>query len=123
MIWRPLIQSDLQKLPQIQRIRHSPRDTPFAFDPLKESDQHHPEVHPRCKRRAAQPLVIELVALGFAKLVEPCVIQHGVQPPIERMARSFRKIPAIPQLLLPLTPPACSHRHAPNLTLTRLSAK
>jgi|HubBroStandDraft_4_1064222.scaffolds.fasta_scaffold02984_5 hypothetical protein len=31
-----------------------------------------------------QPLVIELVALGFAKFVEPCIIQHGVQTPIKR---------------------------------------
>jgi hypothetical protein len=32
------------------------------------------------------------------------------------MARSFRQIPAIPKLLLPLTLPARSHRHACNLT-------
>jgi hypothetical protein len=60
---------------------------------------------------------------GFAELVEACLIQYFVQPPIERMARSFREIPAIPQLLLSLTPPTCSHRHALNLTLDRLSAK
>lgn len=30
----------------------------------------------------------------------------------ERLARSFRQIRAISQLLLPLTPPACSHSHA-----------
>lgn len=112
MIWHALIQSDLQKLPQTQRIRNPPRDASFTLDPLKESYQHHSEVHSRCERRATQPLVIELVALGFAKFVEPCIIQHGVQTPIKRMARSFRQIRAIPQLLLPLTPPACSHSHA-----------
>jgi|HubBroStandDraft_6_1064221.scaffolds.fasta_scaffold01985_4 hypothetical protein len=30
-------------------------------------------------------------------------LQHFVQPPIERMSRSFRQILAIPYLLLPLT--------------------
>src|SRR5438309_1402011 len=64
----------------------------------------------------AQFLVIEPAAAGFTKLVEPCVIEHLVQPPIERMSRSFRQIPAIPQLLLSLTSPACPHRHSPNLT-------
>src|SRR5712691_11042303 len=123
MIRRPLIQPDLQKLPQTQRIRHPPRDASFALDPFKETDQHHPEVHPRSQRRAAQLLVIELAAAGLAELVEACLIQHFVQPPIERMARSFRQIPAIPQHLLPLTPPACAHCHTPNLTLDRLIAK
>jgi hypothetical protein len=31
MIRRPLIQPDLQKLPQTQRIRHPPRDASFAL--------------------------------------------------------------------------------------------
>jgi hypothetical protein len=68
-------------------------------------------------------LVIEMAATGFAELVEACLTQYFVQPSIERMARSFREIPAIPQLLLSLTPPTCSQRHALNLTLDRLSAK
>ncbi len=61
--------------------------------------------------------MIERAAAGFAEFIEACLIQYFVQLPIERMARSFRQIPAIPQLLLSLTPPACSHRRAPNLTL------
>jgi len=47
MIRRPLIQPDLQKLPQAQRIRYPPSDAPFAFDPFKETDQHHPKIHHR----------------------------------------------------------------------------
>src|SRR6476660_9157631 len=49
MIRRPLIQPDLQKHPQTQRTPHPPRDASFALNPFKETDQHHPEVHPRSK--------------------------------------------------------------------------
>jgi hypothetical protein len=42
-------------------------------------------------------------------------LQHFVQPPIERMSRSFRQISAIPQLLLPLASTTCAHRHLPKL--------
>ena len=66
---------------------------------------------------------IELAAAGVAELVEACLIQYFVQPPIERMAWSFRQIPAIPQLLLPLTPPARSHRHSCNLNCKTRDAK
>ena len=61
--------------------------------------------------RAAQLLVIELQAAGIAKLVEPWMLQHLVQPPIERMAWSFCQVPTIPEFLLPLTLSARSHRH------------
>jgi len=115
MAWRPLVQPDLQELPQTQGVCHSPRDSPFTLDPLEETDQHRPEIHPRCERRAAQLLVIELAAARFTELVELCLLQHFVQSSIKRMPRSFRQIAAIPKLLLSLTPRACSHRHGKTL--------
>jgi hypothetical protein len=70
MIRCPLIQLHLQELPQTSRIRNPPRDASLALDPFKEPDQHYPEMHPRRQRRTAQPLVIALMAAGFARLVE-----------------------------------------------------
>ena len=67
--------------------------------------------------------MVELAAACFAELIKACLIQHFVKPPLERMSQSLRQIPAIPQLLLSLTPRACSHRHGPNLTGDRLSVK
>ncbi len=77
-IRRPLIQPDLQKLAQTQRVRHPPGNTALALDPLEEADQHHPEVHPWGQRRTTQLLVIELAAARFAKLIEACLLQHLV---------------------------------------------
>ena len=62
MVRRPLIQSDLQKLPQTQRIRYSPCNATLALDPFEKPDQHHPEVDPWRQRRTPQRLVIELPA-------------------------------------------------------------
>jgi hypothetical protein len=39
MVRRRLVQSDLQKLPQAQRIRHAPSHASFAVDPLKKAKQ------------------------------------------------------------------------------------
>jgi hypothetical protein len=80
MIQRPLNQSDLQKLPQAQRIRYAPRDALFALDPLEEPDQQQAETFPWCKRRTAQLLVIELSAARFAELVEASPLEQLVQP-------------------------------------------
>src|ERR1700704_1923761 len=77
MVRRRLVQSDLQKLPQAQRIRHTPSDTSFAVDPLEEADQHQTEVHARHQRRTAQLLVIELAAAALAELIEAGLVGHA----------------------------------------------
>src|ERR1700730_7037036 len=112
MVRRRLVQSALQKLPQARRTGHTTSDTSFAVDPLEEADQHQTEVHARHERRTAQLLVIELAAAALAELIEAGLVQHLVQPLIERVTRSFGQFAAIPEALLPLPMPARSHRHS-----------
>src|SRR4029078_6103172 len=75
-----------------QRIRHTPSDASFAVDPLEEADQHQTEVHARHERRTAQLLVIELAAAALAEVIEAGLVQHLVQPLIERLTPELRAI-------------------------------
>src|ERR1022692_3163672 len=106
-----------------QSSQQGRRNKRLEPDPLEETDQHYTEIHPRRQRRTPQSLVIELPAALFTGLVEAGLLQHFAQLRVERMSRSLRQIPAIPKPLLPLTPPACSHRHGPTLPRKLPTAK
>ena len=74
-----LIEAEGKKLPQGQRIGHTPRDAAFAIEPFEETNHHHAEILARRKRRTAQLIVIEGGAIGLAEGVELGVVQDLVE--------------------------------------------
>src|ERR1700690_274973 len=82
-----LIQADRKKLPQGQRIGHTPRDAAFAIEPFEETNHHNAEILARRKRRTAQLIVIEGRAVGLAEAVELGVVQDLVETLVEGVAR------------------------------------
>jgi hypothetical protein len=85
---------------------------PRSLAILSKTGQHQTEVHARHERRTAQLLVIKPPTAALAELVEGGLVQQLVQPPIKRMTWTFGQLTAIPEILLPLPMPACSHRQS-----------
>jgi hypothetical protein len=111
MIRGGLVDSVAQKVPQAQRVGHSPGNAAFTIDPFEESDQHHPEVYAGNQGWPAHAIGIIALAFSFAKLVKVRLLHHPFQFPVERMPGGFDHFGAIPQLFLPFTVLFGAHCH------------
>ena len=98
--------------PQAQAVGHPPADATLALDAFEESDQQQPEVHARRQRWPTQLGVVEGAASLLAKPVEVRLVQHTVEPLVERMPRRFGLLAGVEQLFLLLSGSLRSHRHA-----------
>ena len=108
VIRRALVQSDPEKLPRRERIRHAPLDPALAVNgfekPIIISQKYCPggsEGRPSLSENRL-----------FAEFIEFLSLQHLVQTPVERMPGCFRQFIAVPQCFLPLALSARSDRHA-----------
>ena len=112
MVRRGLVQRDVQKLPQAQRIRRPPRDRPFRVQALEVAEQQQPEVAPRRQTRPADPVGVELRALTLDKGVETRLVENTIQAFVERVTPAPRQIRArYPHRRLPRAPAALAHCH------------
>src|ERR1051325_103900 len=88
MIRCSLIQTDLQELPQCQRIGQAPCDAPFRVNPLEVSDQQRTKVHARSHGWAAFLVGIDLGAFALGKPIKLLLVEQMIQALVERMAGS-----------------------------------
>lgn len=106
-----LIEANGQELAQSEGVGHSPSDAPFAVDPFEEPDHYDAEVLARRQRWPSEFVVIEASALSFTEAIEPRSVEHLVETPIERVARSRSEFTVVPEALLSLPLLASTHRH------------
>src|SRR5438270_2895069 len=106
-----LLQPDGQELAQGEGIGDSPSDAPLAVEPFEEPDHDDPEVLARRQRWPSQFVVVEASALRFTETIEPRRVEHVVQTPVERVARSRSEFTVVPEALLSLSLLASTHRH------------
>ena len=107
-----LVEPDGQELPQRERIGEAPRDAALAVESFKEADHHDAEILARRQGWTSELVVIEIGAVGFTEEVELGVVENFVQPLVERVARCCGQLPAVPQVLLPLSHLPGAHRHS-----------
>ena len=89
-----------------------PRDGPFRIQALKVAQQQQAEVAARRQTWPADPVGVKPRALGLDEGVKAGVVEHLVQPLVERMPRALRQICAgHPHRLLPRSAAAFAHRH------------
>ena len=114
MVWRRLVQRDVQELPDAQRIGRAPRHGPLRVHALKIAEQQQPEIASRRQTRPPDAVSIELRALRLAERVEARVVEDAIQPRVERMPSTLRQIRrGDPHTYLSVTRPLLTHRHAP----------
>ena len=86
MVWRVLVQSEGEKLPQRKGVGQTPGDAALAVETLEEPDRHDAEVQTWGQRRTSQFGMVKGSALIFAELVETSLVENRIQTDIERVA-------------------------------------
>jgi hypothetical protein len=114
-----LIQRNAQKAPQAQRVLQPPRNAALRLDALEIPNHQRPEINPRRQSGTTQILGVKPGTQLLDERIESLAIEDLVQPNIERVpwAHSHIRI-RHPQILLPLSILACSHRHDLILKMT-----
>ena len=92
VVRRRLVQLQVQKLPNTQRVGGAPCDGALRVQAFKVAQQQQPEIPPRRQTRATDVVGIERGALRFNERVEARVIEHAVQPRVEGMPGAPREI-------------------------------
>ena len=114
MVRRRLVQREVQELPDAQRIGRAPRDGPLRVQAFKVTEQQQPKIAPRCQTRPPDAVGIKPCALRLDEGVEARVVEHAIQPRIERMPGTRRQIRrGDPHTCLSVTLSLLTHRHAP----------
>ena len=112
MVRRCLVQRDVQKLPQAQRIGRPPRDRPFRVQALDVAEQQHPDVAARRQTRPAHPVGVERRALALDEGVETRLVEDTIQAFIERVTSASRQVGAgHPHRRLPRAAATFAHGH------------
>ena len=112
MVWRRLVQREVQELPDAQRIGRAPRDGPLRVQALKIAEQQQPDIAPRRQTRPPDAVGIERRALRLDERVEARVVEDAIQPRVERMPGTLRQIRrGDPHTGLSVTRPLLTHRH------------
>src|ERR1700737_4679768 len=114
-----LIQPNTQETPQAQSVLQPPGDAALRLDALEIPDHQRPEIDPRRQAGTAQLLGVKPGTQLLHKRVESLPVKNLVQTNVERVtwAHSHIRI-RHPQILLPLSILACSHRHDLILRMT-----
>ena len=114
MVRRRVVQLEVQKVPDAQRVGGAPGDRPLRVQPFEVAQQQQPKVAARRQTRAADAVGIEPRALVLDEGVEARVVEHLVQSLVERMPRALRQIRrGDPHTRLSVPLPLLTHRHAP----------
>ena len=112
VVRRGLVQGDIQKCPDAQRIGGAPRDCPFRVQPFKVAEQQQPEIAARRQTRPTDPVRVERRALCLHARIEPRLVEHPIQPLVKRVPSALRQIRrGHPHRRLPRSAAACPHRH------------
>ena len=89
VVRRGLVQGDVQKRPDAQRIGGAPRDCPFRVQPFKVAEQQQPEIPARRQTRSTDPVRVERRALCLHERIEPRLVEHPIQPLVKRCPALF----------------------------------
>ena len=112
MVRRRVVQLEVQKVADAQRVGGTPRDGSFRIQALKVAEQQQAEIPTRRQTRPPDPVGVKPRALVLDESVEARIVEHLVQPLVERMPRALRQICAgHPHRLLPRSAAAFAHRH------------
>ena len=113
VIRRGLVEGEVQKRANAQRVGGAPRDRSFRVQTLKVAEQQQPEIAARRQTRPADSVRVERCALRFHERIEPRLVKHPIQPLVKRVPRARRQIRrGHPHRRLPRSAAACPHRHA-----------
>ena len=113
MVRRRLVQLEVQKRPNAQRVGGAPGNRPFRIQAFKVAEQQQPEVAAGGQAWPADPVDIERGALGFDEGVKARVVPHTIQPLVKRVPRALRQVGAgDPHRLLPRSTATFAHGHA-----------
>ena len=114
VVRRGLVQGEIQKRPDAQRVGSAPRDRPFRVQPFEVAEQQQPEIAARRQTRPADPR-----PRRTTRTVPPrthrtlCLVEHPIQPLVKRVPGALRQIHrGYPHCRLPRSTAACPHRHA-----------
>ena len=114
VVRRGLVQREVEKGADTQRISRAPRDGPLRVQALKVPKQQQSEIAPPCQTRPPDAVGIERRALRLDEVVEARVVEDAIQPGIERLAGTRRQIRCgDPHTRLSVPRPLLPHRHAP----------
>ncbi len=85
MVRRGLVQLQVQKLPNTQRVGGALGDRALRVQAFEVAQQQQPEIPPRRQTRATDVVGIERGALRVNERVDAPVVEHAVQPLVEGM--------------------------------------
>ena len=110
------LQLQLQETPHAQRIGRAPGNRPLRVQALKIAEQQQPKVPTRRETRSSHDLGVERGARAFDEDIELRVVEHTIQPSVERVGRTAREIlRRHPHRRLARSPLSFAHRHARSL--------
>ena len=113
VVRRGLVEGDVQKCPDAQRIGGAPRDCPFRVQPFEVAEQQQPDIPARRQTRPADPVRVERRALCLHERIEPRLVEHPIQPLVKRVPSALRQIRrGHPHCRLLRSAASCPHRHA-----------
>ena len=114
VVRRDLMQREIQKGADTQRIGRPPRDRALRVEAFKIPEQQQPEIPARRQTRPADRGGIERRALPLDEGIKTRLVEHAIQSRIERVPRTHRQIRGgDPHRRLPRVPASFAHRHAP----------
>ena len=110
------LQLQLQETPHAQRIGRAPRNRPFRVEALKIAEQQQAKVPTRRETGPSHDLGVERGARTFDERIELRLVEHPIQPSVERVRRTARQIlRGHPHRRLARSSFAFAHRHAQSL--------
>ena len=116
VVWRRFLQLQLQEAPHAQRIGRAPGNRPLRVEALKIAEQQQAEVPTRRETGPSHDLGVERGARAFDEGIELRLVEHTIQPSVERVGRTAREIlRRHPHRRLARSPFAFAHRHAQSL--------
>ena len=113
VVGRGLVQREVQKLADAQRVGGAPRDRPFRVQAFEVAEQQQPEIAARRQTRPADPVGVERRALRFDEGIEARLVERAIQALVKRVPGAFRQIcGGHPHRRLARPAPSFAHRHA-----------
>ena len=75
VVRRGLVEGEVQKRANAQRVGGAPRDRSFRIQPFEVAEQQQPEIPARRQTRPADPVRVERCALRFHERIEPRLVR------------------------------------------------
>ena len=113
VVGRGLVQREVQKLADAQRVGGAPRDRPFRVQAFEVAEQQQPEIAARRQTRPADSVGVERRALRFDEGIEVRLVERAIQALVKRVPCALRQIcGGHPHRRLARPAPSFAHRHA-----------